>query len=64
MAPQLATILVARHDRFVPPEDGEALHRHWAGSHLEWSEAGHVTSLLMDGKDHARAIVEAFDRRW
>ena len=64
VAPQLATILVARHDRFVPPEDGEALHRHWAGSHLEWSEAGHVTSLLMDGKDHARAIVEAFDRRW
>ncbi len=63
VAPELATILVARHDRFVPPEDGEALHRHWPGSRLAWSEAGHVTSLFLDGKEHARVVVEAFDRR-
>ena len=58
----LATIVVSRHDRFVPPADGEALHRHWAGSHLVWSEGGHVTSSVFDGSGQARAIIEAFRR--
>lgn len=62
VAPDLATVLVARHDGFVLPEDGEALHRHWAGSHLAWSEAGHVTSIFLDGKEHARVVVDAFRR--
>lgn len=62
ISPDLATIVVSRHDRFVPPADGEALHRHWAGSHLVWSEGGHITSSVFDGSGQARAIIEAFGR--
>lgn len=61
-SPELATVLVVRHDRFVPPEDGEALHRHWSGSTLAWSEAGHVTSVVLDGGEHVRVVVDAFRR--
>lgn len=59
---RLSTIVVVRHDRFVPPESGLALHRHWPGSTLVWSEAGHVTSAVLDTKAHATAVIDAFAR--
>jgi hypothetical protein len=62
VAPALSTIVAVRHDRFVPPEDMEALHAHWRGSRLVWSEAGHVSSAIFDRKTHAQAILEAFRR--
>ena len=62
VAPDLATVLVARHDRLFPAHTGKALHRHWEGSRLVVSNAGHVTSALFDDLVHVRAVVEGFRR--
>ena len=62
VAPELATVLVGHHDRIFPAHTGEALHRHWEGSRLLMSNAGHVTSVLFDDEVHARAVVEGFRR--
>jgi hypothetical protein len=62
VAPELATVLVARHDRVFPEHTGTALHRHWRGSELVVSNAGHVTSALLNEAVHARAVVGAFRR--
>ena len=62
VAPELATVLVARHDRVFPEETGRALHRHWPGSELVVSNAGHVSSALLGGDAHVRAVVAAFRR--
>lgn len=62
VAPELATVMVARHDRVFPARTGTALHRHWPGSELVVSNAGHVTSLFFDDAEHVRAVVGAFRR--
>jgi hypothetical protein len=62
VAPELATVLVARHDRVFPLRTGTALHRHWPGSELIVSNAGHVTSVFLNDDAHARAVVGAFRR--
>ena len=62
VAPELATVMVARHDRVFPEHTGTALHRHWPGSELVVSNASHVTSALLDDHVHARAVVAAFRR--
>lgn len=62
IAPDLATVMVARHDRVFPVSTGEALHRHWPGSELVVSNAGHVTSVFLDDDVHINAIVAAFRR--
>lgn len=62
VAPELATVMVARHDRVFPEHTGTALHRHWPGSKLVVSNASHVTSALLDDDVHARAVVAAFRR--
>jgi hypothetical protein len=58
--PGLATVLVARHDRIFPAHAGMGLHAHWRGSQLVMSDAGHITSLLLDADVHTRAIVDTF----
>jgi pimeloyl-ACP methyl ester carboxylesterase len=64
--PPLATsacILVgARHDAFVPPHEAEALHRHWPGSELRWSDTGHVTAAVLAGRTHQAAVLDALSR--
>lgn len=62
VAPELATVLVARHDRVFPEHSGRALHQHWPGSELVVSNAGHVTSVLRDDAAHVDAIVAMFRR--
>ena len=62
VAPELATILVARHDRVFPFSTGAALHAHWPGSELVVSNAGHVTSVFLNDDVHAAAVVSAFRR--
>lgn len=64
VAPELATILVARHDRVFPIRAGEALHAHWPGSSLRVSNAGHVSSIFRsdDAHAHAEAVIAAFGR--
>ena len=62
VAPELATVMAARHDRVFPLSTGEALHRHWPGSHLVVSNAGHLTSVLFDAATHADAVVSGFQR--
>jgi hypothetical protein len=62
VAPELATVLVARHDRVFPEHTGRALHRHWSGAELVVSNASHVTSALLNDGVHASAVVGAFRR--
>ena len=62
VAPELATVLVARHDRVFPEHTGRALHRHWSGSELVVSNSSHVTSALLNEAVHARAVVDTFRR--
>ena len=62
VAPELATIMVARHDRVFPIRTGLALHAHWPGSKLVVSNAGHVTSVFLDDEAHVAALLAAFDR--
>ncbi|MDB5220749.1 MAG: abhydrolase 18 [Myxococcaceae bacterium] len=62
VAPELATVMVARHDRVFPEHTGRALHRHWPGSELVVSNASHVTSALFNDDVHAGAVVAAFRR--
>jgi hypothetical protein len=61
VAPELATVMVARHDRVFPHSTGVALHHHWPGSSLVVSNAGHVTSFFEDAA-HADAVVSGFRR--
>jgi len=58
--PTLAILVSARRDGFVPAEEAERLHAHWAGSELRWLEAGHVTSAVLHYARHRRAILDAF----
>ncbi len=61
VAPELATVLVVRHDIASSRRArGGALHRHWPG--LVVSNAGHVSSALLEGDAHVRAVVGAFRR--
>jgi hypothetical protein len=62
VATELATVLVARHDRVFPLRTGMALHQHWPGSELVVSNAGHVTSVFLNDEVHASAIIGAFRR--
>jgi hypothetical protein len=62
VAPDLATVMVARHDRVFPERTGTALHRHWPGSRLVVSNAGHVTSVFLDDQVHVHAVLSAFGR--
>jgi dienelactone hydrolase len=61
-APELAVILGARSDGFIPAEDVQALHDHWRGSELRWLDAGHVTAVVFHRSPHHRAVLDAFDR--
>ncbi len=60
VAPELATVLVARHDRIFPVHSGKGLHAHWPGSQLLLCDAGHITSVLLDADVHTRAILDGF----
>lgn len=60
--PELAIIVGARHDGFVPPRDVEALHRHWKGSELRWMPSGHVTGAALYNGAHRRAIADTLAR--
>jgi len=60
--PELAIIVGAKHDGFVPPRDVEALHRHWKGSELRWMPSGHVTGAALYNGAHRRAIADALSR--
>ena len=62
VAPDLATVMAARHDRFFPLDSGLGLHQHWPGSTLVVSNASHVTSVFLDEASHVDALVAAFDR--
>lgn len=62
LRPELAIIVGAAHDGFVPPRDVEALHRHWKGSELRWMPSGHVTGAALFNGAHRRAIADALAR--
>ena len=60
--PDLAVILGAAHDAFVPRAEVESLHAHWPGSELRWVGAGHVTGAVLHQGAHRRAILDVFSR--
>lgn len=62
LRPDLAIVLGAAHDGFVPKRDVEALHRHWPGAELRWVSAGHVTTAALHHGAHRQAIRDALAR--
>lgn len=56
--PDLAILVAARHDGFIPLREVVALHRHWRGSELRWVPAGHVTSVVLHVSGHRKAIAD------
>lgn len=62
LRPELAIVVGAAHDGFVPKRDVEALHRHWPGAELRWVSAGHVTTAALHHGAHRRAICDALAR--
>ncbi len=56
--PELAILVAARHDGFIPLREVVALHRHWKGSELRWVQAGHVTSVVLHVSGHRKAIAD------
>ena len=62
LRPELAIVLGAAHDGFVPKRDVEALHRHWPGAELRWVSAGHVTTAALHHGAHRQAIRDALAR--
>jgi pimeloyl-ACP methyl ester carboxylesterase len=60
--PELAIIVAARDDGYIPAEAARSIHRHWPGSELRWERGGHI-SLALLGRSHlVRAILDGFDR--
>ena len=57
-----AVIVGGRGDGFVEAHLVEALHRHWPGSELRWTNEGHATLAFLRRPMLARAIIRAFDR--
>ena len=57
--PRAAIILHARGDGFVPPDEAEALHRHWAGSELRWLVGGHLTTSVLHAGRQMDALRDA-----
>ena len=62
LRPDLAILVAARHDGFIPLREVVALHRHWKGSELRWVPAGHVTSVVLHVNGHRKAIADVLDR--
>lgn len=60
--PDLAILVAARHDGFIPLREVVALHRHWKGSELRWVPAGHVTSVVLHVSGHRKAIADVLAR--
>ncbi len=60
--PEAAILVGARHDRYIPNHEVEALHEHWSGSELRWVDTGHLTGALLGKPAHVRAIIDAYDR--
>ena len=56
--PDLAVLIGARHDAYVPADSVQALHDHWVGSRLRWLEAGHVSAVLLHMAEFRRAIMD------
>ncbi len=60
--PKRAIVVASRDDGFIPAAEAEALHRHWQGAELRWTEGGHLTGLVLHHDVHRRAILDAFGR--
>lgn len=60
--PSRAILVSCRHDGFIPAEEAEALHAHWAGSEIRWVEGGHFTGLVLRHEAHRRALLDAFGK--
>lgn len=60
--PSRAILVSCRHDGFIPAEEAEALHEHWAGSEIRWVDGGHFTGLVLHHEAHRRALLDAFGR--
>ncbi len=58
--PDLAIIIGARGDGYIPAEAVESIHHHWPGSELRWAPGGHIT-LATVGRAHlVEALSDAF----
>ncbi|MFZ0492116.1 MAG: alpha/beta hydrolase family protein [Acidimicrobiia bacterium] len=60
--PDLAIIVGARGDGYIPASAVESIHRHWAGSELRWEPGGHLSLATIGRQRLVRAIVDGFNR--
>lgn len=60
--PELAILVAATNDAFIPTAEVEKLHAHWPGSELRWLRAGHTTGWVLNASTIRRAIADAFER--
>lgn len=61
-SPELAIIVAAESDAYIPRDAVESIHRHWSGSELRWRRGGHLTLATIGRRHLVRAIVDAFGR--
>ncbi len=62
VVPEAAVLLAATRDGYVPTSSVQAIHRHWPGSSMQWTNAGHGSLLLRHKHRFVAAICESFDR--
>ena len=60
--PDLAILVGALRDEFIPPSAVVQLYRHWKGSELRWIDAGHTTGWALHGGEMRQALIDAFAR--
>jgi len=60
--PDLAIIVAARGDGYIPASAVESLHGHWTGSELRWEPGGHVSLATIGRSRLSRAIIDGFNR--
>lgn len=57
--PELAIIINARHDGYVPSDGVIPLTNIWPGSTVRYLDRGHITAILLDNDIFRRAIADS-----
>lgn len=57
--PELAIIINARHDGYVPSQGVMSLTDIWPGSQVRYLDRGHISAILFDNDEFRRAIAES-----
>lgn len=59
--PELAIIINARHDGYVPSKGVIPLTEIWPGSQVRYLDRGHISAILFDNDEFRRAIADSIE---